>query len=460
MSDLVATKLYIPRIDRELVERPRLFTALETGSTTKLTLVCAPVGYGKTTLVGDWLAKRHIPAAWLTLESSDSQVSRFLNYLIYALRQIDPAIGIAIPAPLANEVDTPDEIEDLLSTLVNDIAASSQRFTLVLDNYHLISKMQIHGVLEFLLGHMPPSMKVILISRADPPVPFGRMRVLGQLTELRAADLRFTVEEIRAFFFDLMGCDLSSEEIADLEIRTEGWIAGLQLVALTLQRCQDSHEQVVSITGSHRHLIDYLVDEVMSRQTEQMRSFLLCTSILKYFNSSLCCALMVNPSGREMLRTLEKDGLFLVSLDDECRWYRYHHLFADFLRRRLVETRPEMVAKLYQRASNWFESHGMLDEANDYASVGNEDLGSQSSFKVNPAEQPIQQNDDEIVEPLSEREIQVLRMLSARLTYKEIAYELCLSINTIKWHAKNVYGKLGVDRKGEAAARARELSIL
>jgi len=460
MSDLVVTKLDVPRIDGKLVDRPRLSAALDAGSTAKLTLVCAPVGYGKTTVVCDWLAKRNIPAAWLTLESLDNQVDRFLDYLINTLQQIDPAIGDGIPSLLENKVDAPNEIEDLLAPLINDIAASSQRFTLVLDNYHVIRTMQIHRVLKFLLDHMPPGMRVVLISRADPPVPLGRLRVLRQLTELREADLRFSVEEIRGFFNDLMGCDLTGEEISDLEGRTEGWIAGLQLVALTLQQCQGSHKQVVSITGSHRHLIDYLVDEVMSQQTEEMRLFLLYTSILERFNSSLCGTLMQNPNGQEMLRTLEKDGLFLVPLDEECGWYRYHHLFADFLRRRLIETRPETVAELYQRASNWYETHGMVDEAICYASAGNKALGSESSAHVNIAEQPIRQKDDEFVEPLSEREIQVLRLLSARLTYKEIAYELCLSINTVKWYAKNVYGKLGVDRKEKAAARARELSIL
>ena len=370
MRDLVTTKLYVPRIDRELVDRPRLIACLEAGSTGKLTLVSAPVGYGKTTLVSDWLTRSHIPAAWLSLESSDNQISRFFSYLISALQQIDPAIGTEIQPLL--ETGTDPSIEDILATLVNDIAASSAKFTLVLDDYHVISAMQIHQALEFLFEHMPPGMNVILISRADPPMPLARLRVQRQLTELREADLRFTADELSEFFNDLMGCDLSSEEITNLEIRTEGWIAGLQLVALALQRCQDPHGQIVAITGSHRHLIDYLVDEVMSQQSEEVRSFLLCTSILERFNASLCCALLQKPNGREMLRALEKARLFLVPLDDECKWYRYHRLFADFLHQRLVETRPEIVSELYQRAGDWYEAQGMIEEAIEYALTGND----------------------------------------------------------------------------------------
>ena len=370
MRDLVTTKLYVPRIDRELVDRPRLIACLEAGSTGKLTLVSAPVGYGKTTLVSDWLTRSHMPAAWLSLEFSDNQISRFFSYLISALQQIDPAIGTEMQPLL--ETGTDPSIEDILATLVNDIAASSAKFTLVLDDYHVISAMQIHQALEFLFEHMPPGMNVILISRADPPMPLARLRVQRQLTELREADLRFTADELSEFFNDLMGCDLSSEEITNLEIRTEGWIAGLQLVALALQRCQDPHGQIVAITGSHRHLIDYLVDEVMSQQSEEVRSFLLCTSILERFNASLCCALLQKPNGREMLRALEKARLFLVPLDDECKWYRYHRLFADFLHQRLVETRPEIVSELYQRAGDWYEAQGMIEEAIEYALTGND----------------------------------------------------------------------------------------
>jgi LuxR family maltose regulon positive regulatory protein len=335
------------------------------------------------------------------------------------------------------------------------------------------------------------------------------------------------------FFNDLMGYDLSRKEITNLEIRTEGWIAGLQLVALALQRCPNSHDQIVAITGSHHHLIDYLVDEVMSQHSEEVKSFLLCTSILERFNASLCCALLHKPIGKEMLRTLEKARLFLVPLDDECNWYRYHRLFADFLRQRLVETQPEILSGLYQRASDWYEAQGMIEDAIEYAHAGNDVIRAaklldqhiesyghngevmkvlqwidrlplevrrrfprlciyearvlQFEHRLGAVQRPLEFTEDHLlgstgasdsftanqiighstakagdvlVEPLGEREIQVLRLLAARFTYKEIAYELCLSINTIKWYAKIVYGKLGVDRKDKAAARARELCIL
>jgi len=354
MRGLVATKLNIPQVDRELVDRPRLIALLEAGSTGKLTLVSAPAGYGKTTLVSDWLTRSHIPAAWLSLDSADNQIPRFFCYLIRALQQIDPAVAAEIEAHLETGTDTP--VENILAAVVNDIATSSAAFTLVLDDYHVINSMQIHQALEFLFNHMPTGMKVILISRADPPMPLARLRVQRQLTELREADLRFTGDEMREFFNDLMGLDISSEEITNLEIRTEGWIAGLQLVALTLQHGQYPQEHLVAITGSHRHLIDYLVDEVMSQQTEEVRSFLLCTSILERFNASLCFALMQKPNTREMLLALEKAHLFIIPLNDECKWYRYHRLFADLLQLRLQRKDPKRIPLLHRRAGEWFEA--------------------------------------------------------------------------------------------------------
>jgi LuxR family maltose regulon positive regulatory protein len=371
---LLSTKLHIPHPHRELVHRPRLIERLDAGFRGKLTLVSAPAGYGKTTLVSDWMTRSKIPAAWLSLDASDNDLARFFSYLIAALQQIHPDIGADIQPILETDADPPDEIEPLLTVLVNDIAASASRFALVLDDYHVITKLRIHRALDFLFDHIPAGMHVVILSRTDPPMPLGRLRVQRELTEIREADLRFTLDEATAFLNDLMGLALSNEDVVNLETRTEGWIAGLQLAALTLQGRPDQHDQVVAITGSHRHLIDYLVHEVMSRQPEEVRTFLLRTSILERFNASLCDAVLDEGRNRskEILEKLERANLFLIPLDDRREWYRYHHLFADFLRQRLHEIQPEIVPELYVRASQWYEANGMVDEAIEHALAGDD----------------------------------------------------------------------------------------
>ena len=284
---LLSTKLYIPRPHRELVHRPRLIERLDTGLRGKLTVVSAPAGYGKTTLVGDWIARSQVPAAWLSLDTPDNDIARFLSYLIAALQQIHPDIGADIQPILETDADLPDEIEPLLIALVNDIVASSARFTLVLDDYHVIHEFRIHEALDFLFDHIPPGMHVVILSRTDPPMPLARLRVQRELTEIREADLRFTLEETTAFLNSLMSLGLSDSDIETLGARTEGWIAGLQLAALTLQGRADKHDVIAAFSGSHRHLIDYLIHEVMSRQPEQVRTFLLRTSILEQFKCTL-----------------------------------------------------------------------------------------------------------------------------------------------------------------------------
>jgi LuxR family maltose regulon positive regulatory protein len=389
LNTLLSTKLCIPHPHRELVSRPRLIERLDAGLRGKLMLVSAPAGYGKTTLVSDWIVRSQIPAAWLSLDASDNDVGRFFSYVITALQGRHPDIGTEIQPILESEPDPP--IEHLLTTLVNDIAAMGGHLALVLDDYHLIAEWKIHQALDFLLDHLPPRMHMVLISRTNPPMPLGRLRVQNQLTEIREVDLRFTPDEAAAFLNDLMGLELSGSEIESLEARTEGWAAGLQLAALTVQDRADKGERIAALTGSHRHLIEYLVHEVMARQSEEVRTFLLCTSILERFNASLCDAILdhgpmtddkglsgpsivVRPASpsTEILEHLERANLFLVPLDGERQWYRYHHLFADFLQRRLRRTQPEIVPELHVRASQWYESQGMVDEAIEHALTGDD----------------------------------------------------------------------------------------
>ncbi len=365
---LLSTKLYIPPPRPDLVARPRLTERLEAGTHGKLTLVSAPAGYGKSTLISEWIAHSKVPTAWLSLDASDNDLAQFFSYLIAALQRINPDIGVDIQPILEVGGDLP--IENLLTSLVNDITASATRFTLVLDDYHIIQDIKIHQALDFLFDHFPPGMHMVIISRTIPPMPLGRLRVQRELSDIREVDLRFSFDETTSFLNDLMGLALSPENIQKLEARTEGWIAGLQLAALTLQDRPDKGDVIAAFSGSHRHVIEYLTQEVLSRQSEEVRAFLFCTSVVKQFNTSLSDALTKETNGKEVLNYLERSNLFLNPLDDQRNWYRYHHLFADFLRQRIREEQPEMVPILFMRASQWYEDQGMLAEAIEHALAG------------------------------------------------------------------------------------------
>ena len=368
---LLTTKLHIPTPRSDLVARPRLIERLDAGMQGKITLISAPAGYGKSTLVSEWIAHAKIPVTWLSLDASENDITQFFIYLIAALQQINPNIGVDVQSILDAGADPP--IENLLTALVNDITALAPRFALVLDDYHLIQEIKVHQAIDFLFDHFPPGMHMVILSRIDPPMSLGRLRAQRELTEIREADLRFTHDEVAAFLNQKMGLALSNQDIQNLETRTEGWIAGLQLAALTLRGRPDKHDLIADFSGSHRHLIDYLVHEVLSQQPDKVQMFLLCTSILERFNASLCNALTQQISGREMLLFLEKANLFLISTDNERQWYRYHHLFADFLQQRLRESQPELVPELFIRASQWYEAQRMMDAAIDHAITGGDE---------------------------------------------------------------------------------------
>ena len=369
---LLQTKLYIPPIRSNLGPRPRLVKRLNHGldQGSKLTLISAPAGYGKSTLVSEWIASSRTPVAWLSLDDADNDPALFFIYLIAAIQQINPDIGVDIQSILEPGVDVP--IENLLTALVNDITVSATRFILILDDYHIIHEVKVHQALDFLFDHFPPVMHMVIVSRTMPPMPLGRLRVQRELSEIREGDLRFSLAETNSFLNDLMGLALSSEEVHKLHARTEGWIAGLHLAALTLHDRPDKEDVIAAFTGSHRHLIEYLVQEVMARQSEEVSTFLLYTSLMESFNVSLSNALMQGTNGREMLDYLERANLFLNSLDQQRDRYRYHALFADFLRQRLRIEQPEMVPMLFMRASHWYETQGMVDEAIEYAFLGDD----------------------------------------------------------------------------------------
>lgn len=370
-SFLLQTKFYIPTSRPELVSRARLIEHLNRGLRRKLTLVSAPAGFGKTTLLSDWSRHCELPFAWLSLDEGDNDLRRFLSYVVAALQTIttsDIVMGEAVQEALHIHTAPLPPVEALLTALINDIATSSDAFVLVLDDYHLIDSPQIDHALTFLLNHAPPQLHLAIATRVDPSLPLSRLRARGQLTELRTAELRFTPAEAALFLKLVTGLEISAADVAALERRTEGWIAGLQLAALSMQGTHDISGFIESFTGTHRYIIDYLADEVLQQCTESVKSFLLHTSILNRLCGELCDALTGESHGQALLQQLEQANLFLVPLDNQRRWYRYHHLFADLLRQRLQdETTPERVICLHKRASQWYEGQNLLSQALHHA---------------------------------------------------------------------------------------------
>lgn len=381
---LLRTKLYIPPVRSKFVSRPRLIERLNAGMTRRLILVSAPAGFGKTTLMSEWVSQAKAPVAWVSLDEGDNDAARLLVYVVAALQTIEAKVGEGIVGALQSPQPPPTEW--LLTALLNEATDISDNFALILDDYHVIKAPPIHEALAFLVEHMPSQMHLFIVGRADPPLPLPRLRIRGELAELRAADLRFTFDEAVAFFNEVMGLDLSAEHVAALETRTEGWAAGLQVAALALQglmaqevRSLQSRGDTVSFiqafTGSHRYIMDYLVEEVLQRQPEAVQSFLLQTAVLDRLTGPLCNAVCSEGAdgaeggdGQAMLEALDRANLFVVPLDDERRWYRYHRLFADLLRTRLEQRLGEPgLRTLHRRASDWYERNGLIAEALDHA---------------------------------------------------------------------------------------------
>jgi len=374
---LLTTKLYAPAWRSDLVSRPRLVEQLQTGIDRKLTLISAPAGFGKTTVLGEWVSSCGRPVAWFSLNEADSDTSRFLTYLIAALQRVSVATGVGILSALRSP--QPPSLEAMLTVLLSEISTFPDKFLLVLDDYHLIDSHPIDQGLMFLIGHLPPQMHLVIATRADPRLPLARLRSEGQLTELRAADLRFTASEAASFLNQVMDLHLSADNVAALEQRTEGWIAGLQLAAISMRGHDDAAGFIASFTGNHRFVLDYLVEEVLHQQPESVQDFLLRTSILERMCGPLCDAVLgtTAASSQETLDYLEQANLFVVPLDDERRWRRYHHLFAELLRKRLHQRASTgdsryTPTELQSRASVWFEEQGLESEALHYAAAAND----------------------------------------------------------------------------------------
>jgi LuxR family maltose regulon positive regulatory protein len=361
---LINTKLNIPKLRSGIVSRENLLARLSEGISTKLTLISAPTGYGKTTLVLDWLVHSGsgYPVAWVSLDEAENDPIQFLSYVISALEKIQEDVGQDIRAILQGSQEF--QIQTILSVLINDIDLIGEDFILILDDFHVIENSEVNKTLNFLIDHLPPKMHIVILTRADPALPLARLRANGDLVEIRARDLAFGVDEADEFLNTSMQLDLLEKEIKILMGRTEGWIAGLQLAALSLQGREDVSQKISTFGGRTEYIVDYLIEEVLNQQSEEVGQFLLRTSILKQLNGSLCNALTGQTGGDTTLKKLDQANLFVTAVDNESRWYRYHHLFSDLLRYQLRAQEGETrVLDLHRRAARWFEQHAQVDDA-------------------------------------------------------------------------------------------------
>jgi LuxR family maltose regulon positive regulatory protein len=378
-TSILTTKLNIPKPRPQVVLRDQLISRLDEGLVQKLTLISAPAGFGKTTLASEWARHLGQSVGWITLDESDNDVNRFLSYFIAALQRVRENIGQEEVKHLRSPHPPPSE--EILISILNQINALSEDIVFFLDDYHLISTRSIHETVTYFLEHMPENLHLVIVSRADPPLPLARLRGLGEVAELRQVDLRFTLDEATNFLRDVMGLGIQAEDVRALNSRTEGWVAGLQMAAVSLQGQENISNSVRIFTGSNRYILDYLLEEVLQRQPEGIQRFLFQSSVLDRLTSSLCDAIVIESEdlglegydrlqspvtglqSQTILEHLENSNLFIFPLDDHRQWYRYHRLFRDLLRKRFQQLSPDLIPDLHRRAANWFEEAGMLSDA-------------------------------------------------------------------------------------------------
>jgi LuxR family transcriptional regulator, maltose regulon positive regulatory protein len=446
---LLSTKLRIPDIRPAQVARPRLISRLTEGLRLgrRLTLVSAPPGFGKTTMIREWLAATQRRPAWLTIDEGDNDPDRFLRYITAALGQENAAFPAAAVTP-----------QERLVALINVLAAAGGDQLLVLDDYQEIRSFAVHDLVALLLAHQPSCLHLAIGTREDPPLPLSRLRARDQVTEIRARALRFTPEEATIFLNQTLRLNLSVAAVTALIARTEGWITALQLAGLALvssaegdQPAGAADEFVAAFAGDDCYIADYLMAEVLERQPEPLRQFLRQTAILDRLCAPLCEAISGREDSQALLERLEATNLFLTPLDHRREWYRYHGLFAEMLR---LTLNAQQQAELHRRAAGWCDAAGHPDLAVRHARRAAELASiSRPSRSMAPAHQPL-------IEPLSERELEVLQLIAAGLSNQEIADRLIIAPGTVKRHINNIYGKLQVGSRTQALAVARDLQIL
>lgn len=409
----------------------------------RLTLVSAPAGFGKTTLVRQWVDSLDRPAAWLWLEDGDDNPACLVAYLAAAL-------GYDVAPSL--------EPNETIQDLINALAESGADRMLILDDYHAIRNFAAHDLVAFLIAHQPPCFHLVIVTREDPPLPLARLRARDQLTEIRERHLRFSLDEVDTFFRETLHLDLPAGPVTLLAARTEGWITALQLAGIALKDAHDASGFVTAFAGDDRYIVDYLVDEVLAEQPEDLRQFLRETSVLDRLSAPLCDAVTGRDGSQDLLEKLEAENLFITPLDNRREWWRYHALFAEALRFGLT---PAQQRELHLKAAGWFEAAGMADAALLHARAATRLAPAIPLPKqvATPAGATIGRSEP-LIEPLSERELEVLRLIAAGLSNQAIADRLIIAEGTVKRHINNIYGKLQVGSRTQAVAVARGLNLL
>lgn len=484
---LLAAKSAPPAIRARLIERAALIEMLSAEPSRKLTLLSAPAGWGKTTLLAQWAsgADDCRRRGWLSLDASDNDPARFWACVIAALGKASP--GVAPRAFELNKVGA-DPRQVVLPTLLDELAAIDYQIALILDDYHLVENRTVHEQVAFVVERMPQTFQLVIATRSDPVLPLARLRARGELLELRAEELRFQAGEAADLLDGVLGLKLTDAQVQLLLRRTEGWAAGLHLAGLSLAGRTDAAAFIQTFAGDNRHIVDYLIAEVLDGQPPHIRRFLLRTSVLGRLSGALCDATLQTSGSALVLERIERENLFVVPLDMSRHWYRYHQLFGELLRTELRRSEPYLVADLHRRAATWFETEGLIDEAERHLVAGSDIVRSAdliAAESVNEFKRGVRGCADAgiastllasaersaglaatsrnegcaVGEELTPKELEVLRLLSTRLSRREIGARLYVSLNTVKTHQRAVYRKLRVEHRSAAVSRARELGL-
>jgi LuxR family maltose regulon positive regulatory protein len=471
---LIAAKSEPPAIRSQLIERANLVEMLSAEPSRKLTLLSAPAGWGKTTLLAQWVsgADDRRRRGWLSLDASDNDPTRFWACAIAALDKASPGVS-----PRAFELITmgADPRQVVLPTLLGELAAIDHQIALILDDYHLVESRTVHEQVGFVVERMPRTFQLAIATRSDPMLPLARLRARGELLELRAEELGFQAGEAADLLDGVFGLTLTDTQVELLFRRTEGWAAGLYPAALSLAGRADAATFIKTFAGDNRHIVDYLMAEVLDGQPSDLRSFLLRTSVLGRLSGPLCDAILQTSGSDSVLEKIERENLFVVPLDMSRHWYRYHQLFGELLRTELRRSEPDLVAELHRRAATWFETEGLIDEALRHL-IAAGDIARRADLiaadtRIAPtmpasaehrAGVPVTSRNGgcAVGEELTPKELEVLRLLATRLSRREIGERLYVSLNTVKTHQRAVYRKLNVEHRNAAVSRARELDLL